>query len=60
MIFVSDTPVPLESLIFLKYLFIIYLAGPGLPWDMWDLRFSLWHSQSLVEAGKLLVAACGI
>ena len=42
-----------------KYIFI-YLAVSGLSWGMQDLCPSLWPVESLVEACKLLIVACGI
>ena len=38
----------------------IYLAAPGLSWGTQDLQSSLRHVESLVNACKLYIIACGI
>ena len=47
--------------VFFKKIFLFtYLVAPGLSCGTGNCRSSLRHAKSLVVAGKLLVAACGI
>ena len=41
------------------FIYLFFLAVPGLSCCMWKLRLSLWHVGSLVAVRKLLVVAHG-
>ena len=46
--------------LFSNFIYLIYLAVPGLSGSTWSLGSSLWHVGSLAVACELLVATCGI